>query len=368
MINNNNKFISYALNLAKKNLGATSSNPTVACVIVRDNEILATGVTAVSGRPHAETIAIKSAIENGKNLEGSTIYVTLEPCSHFGKTPPCIDEIIKNKIKKVVIAAQDPDERVNGAGILKLKEANIEVISGVLEKEAKEINKGFFKARLTKLPYITLKIATSLDGKIATKNFDSKWITSEKSRQFAHYLRSINDAILVGANTVKKDNPSLNCRIKGLEEFSPKKIVISNSLDFDANSLIFKNAKTISTTVITSANSNKKQIEKLSNLGVEFLFCEEKNNQVDLLDALKKLCESGINSILIEGGQNIATQFLKQNLVDELIWIRSKKIIGNDGIAAIGDMGFSKLFEVFDKFSRKEIRELDEDIMEIYKR
>ncbi|MBP7709556.1 MAG: bifunctional diaminohydroxyphosphoribosylaminopyrimidine deaminase/5-amino-6-(5-phosphoribosylamino)uracil reductase RibD [Rickettsiales bacterium] len=356
--NSDQKFIAYALNLAKQNLGLTAPNPVVGCVIVKNGEIISSGVTAKNGRPHAEKIAIEK-VANKEILRGATLYVTLEPCSHFGQTPPCVDEIIKCGFKKVVIATQDPDQRVNGSGIKKLQEAAIDVVVGVLEKEAREINRAFFKARQSGLPFVTLKLATSLDGKIATKNFDSKWITSQKSRLFAHHLRATNDAILVGANTIKKDNPSLDCRILGLEDFSPKRFVISNSLDFDLSAKVFQNCEKISTTILSSKSSDKFQ---------NLILCDEKNGQVDLRNALEKLCQSGVNSVLVEGGQNIATQFLRGNLVDELVWIRSSKIIGDDAIAAIGDLGFVNLSEVLNGFTNTETRISEDDLIEIYRK
>ncbi len=338
MKNFDEKFISYALNLAKKNLGLTAPNPVVGCVIVKDDKIISSGITAKSGRPHAEKIAIEK-ISNKEILKGAEIYVTLEPCSHFGQTSPCTDEIIKYQFKKVVIATQDPDKRVNGNGIRKIQEAGIDVVCGVLEKDAREINRGFFKNRISGLPFVSLKIATSLDGKIATKNFDSKWITSKKAREFSHILRAKNDAIIVGANTVRQDNPSLDCRIAGLEEYSPKPVIVSNKSDFNSELKLFQNPQ------------NPPLI-----LGGK------------IIDILKKLSAEGFNAVLVEGGQNIATQFLQENLVDELVWIRNKKIIGNDGIAAIGEMGFSSISEILNKFARVEIRELEEDVIEIYRK
>ncbi|MBU6141460.1 MAG: bifunctional diaminohydroxyphosphoribosylaminopyrimidine deaminase/5-amino-6-(5-phosphoribosylamino)uracil reductase RibD [Proteobacteria bacterium] len=315
------RFISYALKLAQKNLGGTAPNPVVGCVIVSDDGvIISSGITEIGGRPHAEKIAIDK-ISDKKILAGATLYVTLEPCSHLGQTPPCVDEIIQNKFRKVVIATQDPDSRVNGNGVAKLREAGIDVVLGVLEKEAQEINRGFFTAKKLGRPFVTLKLATSLDGKIATKNFDSKWITCERARDFSHFLRAKNDAILVGANTARKDNPSLDCRLSGLEKFSPRIVILSHE------------------------NFN----EELENI-------------------LKKLCSEGVNSLLVEGGQNVATQFLQKNLVDELIWIRSNKIIGSDGISAIGKMNFDKISEVMNSFKRQEIREIDGDTIEIFRR
>jgi diaminohydroxyphosphoribosylaminopyrimidine deaminase / 5-amino-6-(5-phosphoribosylamino)uracil reductase len=359
------KFISYALNLAKKNLGKTAPNPVVGCVIVQNDEIISTGITAQGGRPHAETIAIEK-ITDKKICNQATIYVTLEPCSHFGHTNPCVDEIIKHKFKKVVIAMQDPNPLVNGQGIKKLRDAKIEVVCGpwskTLEKEALEINKGFFKSQLAKTPYVTLKLATSLDGKIATKSFDSKWITSPKARQFSHHLRSINDAILVGANTVRKDNPSLDCRIADLESFSPKRVIISKGLDFDFSSKIFQNCDKIPTIILTSLSEAPQQFSNF-----QVIRCAEKNDKIDLRDALQKLCANGINSVLIEGGQKTATEFLKENLVDELVWIRSAKIIGDDGISAIGALNLLQVSEALTNFSKHETKELANDLIEIYK-
>jgi diaminohydroxyphosphoribosylaminopyrimidine deaminase/5-amino-6-(5-phosphoribosylamino)uracil reductase len=360
------KFISYALNLAKKNLGTTSPNPVVGCVITKNNEIISTGVTARDGRPHAEKIAIDKVLshKNGSQLlQNSSLYVTLEPCSHFGKTAPCADLIIQNRISRVVIASKDPDSRVNGDGIKKLRDAGIEVVVGIMEKESQELNKGFFKAKKTGLPYVTLKLATSLDGKIATKNFDSKWITSEKARHFSHHLRATNDAIMVGSNTARKDNPMLDCRISGLEEYSPKRVIVAGNINFDEELKIFQTAKNIPTIILTYEQDY--DFTNLKNLGVEVIFCQKINDQIDLKNALQKLYESGINSVLVEGGQNLATQLLKENVIDELIWIRNRKIIGDDGISGIGKMEFSNISETLRNFIKKDIFELEEDLIEI---
>ncbi len=336
------KFMSYALNLARKNLGITAPNPVVGCVLVSDKKIISSGVTAKNGRPHAEKIAIEKVF-NKSLLQGATAYVTLEPCAHFGQTSPCVDEIIKYKFARVVIATRDPDLRVNGNSIAKLKSAGIAVEVGVLEDEAREINRGFFSAKIRARPFVTLKIASSLDGKIATSSFDSKWITCEKSRQFGHILRAQNDAILIGAKTLRKDNPRLDCRIVGLEDFSPRIVILTRQNNFDEKLHIFQNQK-----------------------NQPIILSDERG--IDLRSALKKLCESGINNLLIEGGAEVATQFLQQNLIDELVWFRSVKIIGNDGIAAISNCGFEKISQVIANFERKESRNIDEDIVEILRR
>jgi len=367
--NNDKKYLNYALNLANKLAGASAPNPTVACVIVKNDIIISCAVTANQGRPHAETIAINKIADKSK-IANSTFYITLEPCSHYGKTPPCVDEIIKYKAKKVVIGLIDPDQRVKGNGVKKLQEAGIEVIHGILTKEFEELYQHFVKSRNEKTPYITLKIATSLDGKIATKDFDSKWISCEKSLLFSHYLRSKYDAILVGANTIRKDNPQLTCRINGLENFSPKKIIISQNLKFSFEEKVFKNNSINSTILVTDQNNKNltelKKWQDQSQLN-QVIFCNIKNNTIDLIDALEKICKLGINSILVEGGSETITQFIEQKIADELIWIRNKKIIGNDGIPSIKAIGTKKIKDCIDNFLKTDIINFSEDTIEIFK-
>ncbi len=347
-----NKFLLQALNLSKKHLGLTAPNPCVGCLIVKDGEIIGFGVTDASGRPHAEKIAIDSVLDK-KNLVGATIYVTLEPCCHHGKTLPCVDEIISVGISRAVIAAIDPDPRVNRLGIKKLHENGVEVIIQELS-EAYEINRGFFTRVKTGRPFVTLKIATSSDGKIATKTNESKWITGQKARDFGHYLRSINDGILVGSKTLKHDNPKLDCRIAGLEKYSPKKFVISSNCDFDLDFEMLKNGGLIL--------SNKKGVD-----GV--IFCEPENDLINLEDALKKIAQNDVNSLLVEGGQRLSSELIKKNLVDEIVWIRNSKIIGDDGIAAFGEFGIEKLENAISDFKIKELRQIDENnFVTIYSR
>jgi len=364
------KFINLALNLSRKNLGITGENPVVGCVIVKDNIIISTGVTAKNGRPHAEIEAINK-IADKKILAGATLFVSLEPCSHFGKTPPCVDEIIKNKFSRVVMCTIDPDERVRGKGVEILQKSGIKVEVGIGEKEAQNINRAFFKAKLENKPFVTLKIATSLDGKIATKNFQSKWITSENSRKFGNFLRSKNQAILVGANTVRIDNPSLDCRISGLEEYSPTKIIICKNLDFTFNENIFTKNPQIATIILCpESQKNHPNLAKFLQINPQNLviFCEVINEKIDLENALKKLNEIGINSILIEGGSSIITQFLQKNLVDELIWIQAGMIIGNDGLEAIGKLGITILNEAINNFQLQKFWNCDNDLIRVYQK
>ncbi len=364
------KFINLALNLSRKNIGITNENPSVACVIVKNNTIISTGITAKNGRPHAEIDAINKIFDK-KIFEGATIYVSLEPCSHFGKTPPCAEEIIKNKFSRVVICTIDPDTRVRGNGVEILQKSGIKVEVGIGEKEAQEINRAFFKTKLQNKPFVTLKIATSLDGKIATKNFQSKWITSENSRKFGNFLRSKNQAILVGANTVRIDNPSLDCRILGLEEYSPTKIIICKNLDFTFNENIFSKNPQIATIILCpESQKNHPNLQKFLQINPQNLaiFCEVIDGKIDLENALKKLNEIGINSILVEGGSSIITQFLHQNLVDELIWIQAGIIIGNDGLEAVGKLGITNLNEALNNFQLQKFWQSDNDLIRVYKK
>lgn len=373
--NHDEKFINLALNLSLKNIGATSENPCVGCVIVKDSIILATGITSISGRPHAEINAINK-IPDKNILKNCTLYVTLEPCSHFGKTSPCVDEIIKYQFKRVVISSIDPDSRVNGNGIKKLQEAGIEVVVGVCQEKMQEINRGFFWAKKFGLPFVTMKIASSFDGKIATKTNESKWITCQKSREFAHNLRSKNQAILIGGNSIKQDNPLLTTRLEGLENLSPIPIIISKNINFSFNEKIFTENKSPQKIIITTQNNfNKNQnLQKWlkQNSGHQAIYIEDlsdkNHNFINLKLALQELVKLNINSVLVEGGGQIFSNFLRQNLVDELIWIKSPIIIGNDGIPAIDDIGIKNLDDALKNLHPIENFNINHDQITIFKK
>ena len=341
------KFIALALNLSKRNIGNTGSSPSVGCVIVKDGQILSTGITEIGGRPHAEIVAINKII-NKEILCDAEIYITLEPCSHSGNTSPCVDEIIKYNFKKVVIATIDPDIRVNGSGVSKLKEAGIVVEIGVLEEQANKINIAFRTNRIKARPFITAKIATTIDGKIATANFVSKWISNQHSLRFAHYLRSINNSIMIGKNTLLQDNPLLNTRLSGLEFHQNKIIIVSNSNNLPLKANVFQNIE--SNPVIIITNNRKAIWQEFIDIGVKIIFAEnlqsaneEHSQQIDWQKTLKILAQEQINSILVEGGSYLLTTLIKQNLIDELFWIRSNKIIGEPAISSIGKLEFSDI-------------------------
>lgn len=365
--------MSLAINLAKKNLGLTAPNPSVGCVIVKNNQIIATGITSIGGRPHAERVAIDS-ISDKTILHGATLYSTLEPCCHFGLSAPCTDLIIENKIGSVVVGEIDPDSRVNGGGIAKLKAAGIKILTGICEQETKKLNHSFSVSKSQGRPLVSLKIATSLDGKIATKTGDSKWISNEKSRKFAHILRAEADAILIGGNTVRLDNPSLDCRILGLEHCSPHKLILSQSLNFSFNEKIFATKKGSASTILLTHQANfdsknlQNWLQKSSDNQVVFFDAVQDSNpkQLKLDLILQKICSLGINSLLVEGGSSIATAFLQQNLVDELIWIRSQKIIGNDGIPALQNLGLELISDCLDNFAHRKQKIFDNDLLEFF--
>lgn len=319
-------YLKIALELARKGLGNTSPNPLVGSVIVKNGKIIGAGFHGKYGKPHAEVNAIKSS---KVKLNGSTMYVNLEPCSHYGKTPPCADAIINHNFKKVVISSLDPNPMVRGSGVKKLREAGVEVEVGVLEEEARELNKFYFKYIREKIPYLTLKAAQTLDGKIADAEGYSKWISSVESRRYVHELRGIYDAVLVGKNTVLKDNPSLNVRL--VEGRNPKRILIDEKLEIPGTANVFKGSTKYPTFIVTS-EKNKSQKEKLENFqkqGVEIIFTsKEENGYLNLEPALKQLGKFHISSILVEGGGRVFSYLVNKNLFDEISLFLSPKVLG----------------------------------------
>ena len=333
-------YIKLTLELAKKGRGSVSPNPLVGCIIIKDDRIIGAGFHKEYGGKHAEINAIDSAKEN---VEGSTLYVNLEPCSHQGNTPPCADKIIEKKIKKVVIGTMDMNPQVSGAGIKKLKKAGIEVKVGVLENECVNLNKFFFKYITKKIPYVTLKVAQTIDGKIADGGGGSKWITSLPSRRYVHSLRSQYDAVFIGSGTLIKDDPSLTVRLT--EGRNPQRIVLDTNLKIKTSHKIFSNNSDKKLILITSKSSmsRERKLRKLEKLGVEVLFVKKEGpNRLSLKNTLRELGKSSISSILVEGGSGVFTSFIHQNLFDDIMVFLSPKILG-DGIPAIGDIGITNI-------------------------
>jgi diaminohydroxyphosphoribosylaminopyrimidine deaminase/5-amino-6-(5-phosphoribosylamino)uracil reductase len=326
----NQDFMQIAINAAKDGAGKSADNPSVGCVIVRDGQIIAISRTADGGRPHAETIAInqmRNAEINGADCE---MYVTLEPCAHYGKTPPCVDAIIASGIKEVYVAVLDDNEMVAGKGIAKLKQNGIKVEIGLLAAQVKSHHHGFLRRIKGGLPHLTLKIATSLDEKITTGTRE-QWLTNEISRSYVHILRANHDAIITGIGTVLADNPMLDCRLNGLQHYSPLRIILDRNLRIPINSNIVQTAFKLKTIILTSS-TNINKINMLKQYNVEII---QLKLDFQLIDALKYLSEIGINSAMIEAGQNLNQSSFDSGLVDELYWFKSKQIIGEGGLVAL---------------------------------
>jgi diaminohydroxyphosphoribosylaminopyrimidine deaminase/5-amino-6-(5-phosphoribosylamino)uracil reductase len=349
-----------ALSLAARHLGQTWPNPAVGCVIVDvDGHVVGRGSTQPGGRPHAETQALAMA---GERARGGTTYVTLEPCSHHGKTPPCADALIAAGIGRCVSALEDPDPRVSGQGHAALRNAGIAVEVGLLANEAKALNAGFLKRASEGLPFISLKLATSLDGRTATRTGDSKWITGEPARQFGHMLRATHDAIGVGSGTVLADDPELTCRVPGLGHRSPVRVI------FDRRGRTPGTAKLLGggppTWVVTSPGAFGSRLQESHQI-IEI--AGNDGPGAWLRKACRTLAEHGLTRLLLEGGATLATAFLAAGLVDQVYWFRAPITIGGDGLAGVGPLSAEKLSQALG-FRMGDRRPLGNDVLELYVR
>nr|WP_302598676.1 bifunctional diaminohydroxyphosphoribosylaminopyrimidine deaminase/5-amino-6-(5-phosphoribosylamino)uracil reductase RibD [uncultured Cellulosilyticum sp.] len=318
-------YMTKALALAKLGEGRVNPNPMVGAIIVKDNKIIGEGYHMAYGQAHAEVNAFKNCNESA---EGATLYVTLEPCSHYGKTPPCVELVIREKVSHVVIGSLDPNPLVAGRGIRKLQEAGIAVTVGVLEKECHRLNAVFMKYIVTKMPYVVMKTAMSLDGKIATATGQSKWITGEEARCDVHRLRNKLMGIMVGSRTAILDNPFLTCRIEGGR--NPIPIVVDSQLQLSLKSHLVQNAMTNQLIVATTSRAPEAKKEILKKAGVQIIETKAKENHVDLKELMKKLGEQGIDSILLEGGATLNAAALQSGIVDAVKCYISPKIIGGE--------------------------------------
>lgn len=329
--NTDQKYMKRALELAKLGEGSTSPNPMVGAVVVKDGRIVGEGYHQKYGGPHAEVFALKEA---GEKAIGADIYITLEPCSHYGKTPPCAQKLIDTGVKRAVIAMVDPNPEVAGRGIEMLREAGIKVEIGLFKKEAQKLNEIFLKYIQSDYPFVYLKKAQTLDGYIASKSGDSKWITNSAARLEGHKLRHRVDAIMVGIGTVKVDNPSLTARLEKKEGIDPLRVILDPLLEIPLDAKIIKQNSTAKTLIITAANFNDSalQLKKeklLKNKGVELLSLPTANNNYfNLKKLLKKLRARNISSVLVEGGAKLSHTFLKENLVDKFYYFIAPKIYG----------------------------------------
>jgi len=318
------RYMQSALDLARRGLGKTSPNPMVGAVLVKDGEIVGKGFHEKAGAPHAEINAISDA---GDKARGSALYVNLEPCSHHGRTPPCTDAIISSGIGKVVVAMTDPNPLVSGEGIRKLRAAGIEVITGVLEKDASRLNEAFIKYITTKTPFLILKSAMTLDGKIATKSGRSRWISGERSRNFVHKLRSISDGIIVGIDTVIHDDPMLNVRLDG-QHNNPIRIIVDSRGRMPLESRIARSAGEIKTILATTELAGRTKLAALESEGVEIAMLPAKQGHVDLHALMLLLGNKEISTLLAEGGGTLNYSFLSENLIDKIYFFVAPKLIG----------------------------------------
>lgn len=318
----------WAIALALEGSGTTSPNPMVGAVIVKAGKIVGEGFHRRAGLPHAEVDAINNA---GKLAKGATLYVTLEPCTHTGRTPPCVEAIIKAGIKRVYVGTRDPNPIVRGKGIRILRHAGIEVFENILEERCRTINDSYNKFITTSLPYVTLKAALSIDGKIATSTGDSKWITNEECRKFVHRLRAQTDAIIIGLGTAVKDDPLLDVRLTGLGCPSPKAIIVTEDMKPLKKLKLFRRKHG---ELIIAVNSRipKKQLAEIKLTGHTVITCKtNKNGLVDLKDLLKKIGQMGITSVMVEGGGRIFSDFYRHKLIDKIYVCIAPKIIGGEG-------------------------------------
>lgn len=355
----------HALVLAARGLGEVAPNPAVGCVIVKDRVVIGRGRTAKGGRPHAETVALAEA---GEAAWGATAYVTLEPCSHHGKTPPCVGALVGAGIARVVVAVEDPDPRVNGEGVAWLRAAGVEVTTGVCEKEAAELNAGFFLKVRKGRPLVTLKFAQSLDGKIATATGESQWITGEAARAFGHLLRARHDAILIGVGTALADDPALTCRLPGLEGRSPLRVVLDTRLRLTEWSKLAQTAQDVPTLVYTASLITENKGGALETCGVEIARVPKDAAGRPKLEAvLADLARRGVTRLLVEGGAAVHAAFLNGGLADRLEVFSAPTILGAAGLSSVEALAALGLNEV-PQFVMAGQRALGPDLLVSYAR
>lgn len=354
-----------ALALARRGLGETWPNPTVGCVISRNGVVVGRGRTARGGRPHAETEALSRA---GDLARGADVHVTLEPCSHHGRTPPCVDALVTAGVGRVVAALGDPDSRVSGRGFERLRAAGIAVEVGPGAAEAEEINLGFLTRTLLGRPMFTLKIATSLDGRIATATGDSRWITGPSARAHAHLARAEHDAILVGGGTAAIDDPDLRCRLPGLEDRSPVRIVVVGSRLPEIEGRLLGSAREVPVWIVAGAGAPRDGLRALERRGAEILSVESDTRGRPAAPAVaREIGARGVTRVLLEGGGRLAAAFLAADLVDRAMWFHAPLCIGGDGRPAVESFAPARLADVT-RWSRVAVQTVGEDLLECYRR
>lgn len=365
-----------ALALARRGLGQTWPNPSVGCVIVRDGRVLGRGVTAPGGRPHAETAALARA---GAGARGATAYVTLEPCCHWGRTPPCTGALIEAGVRRVVIGPRDPDPRVNGAGIAALRTAGIDVAEGVLGQAAEEAIAGFFLRVREGRPLVTLKLASTLDGRIATRTGESRWITGPPARRMGHALRGCHDAVMVGVGTVLADDPDLTCRLAGVRAVPVVRVIADSVLRTPARARVLTTVTQSPTWFMARSDADPVRRAAIEASGARVMeICGGESPSppalagregafLDLRAALSALGAAGLTSVLVEGGARLAGSLLRAGLVDRIAWFHAPGVMGADGLAAVRDLGLDRLADL-PRFRRRSAIALGDDMLTTFER
>jgi diaminohydroxyphosphoribosylaminopyrimidine deaminase / 5-amino-6-(5-phosphoribosylamino)uracil reductase len=337
MVSTDKKYMKRALTLARKGIGKTSPNPAVGCVIVKNGAVVGEGWHRKAGEPHAEINALAMA---GAKARGADVYVTLEPCSHTGKTPPCSEALIRAGVKRVIAGMLDPNPLVSGGGLAALKQAGIETSCGMLEDDCRALNLPFIKHITTGIPFVTYKCAMTLDGNIATITGESRWISCEESRKYVHRMRSRMDAIMVGVDTIITDNPQLTVRhVRGKD---PLRVIVDTRLR-TPESVKVLNGELSSRTIIATTEINPRVHLRYLKQGVSIVVCEEFDGRVSMEDLLQKLGAMGVQSILLEGGSRLAGNMLQNVLIDELVIFIAPKVIGSNGFAPFTLQGITSM-------------------------
>ena len=338
------KYMRMALRQARKGLGRTSPNPAVGAVVVRDGKVIASGYHKRAGANHAEVEALNKI--GGKGRKGDVLYITLEPCNHQGRTPPCTEAILKSGIKRVIVGMEDPNPKVSGGGSEFLKEKGVEVSSGILESACRHLNEIFIKNVLTGRPFVVAKSALTLDGWAATSTGDSWWITNEKSRQFVHRLRDRVDGVMVGVGTVLTDDPSLTTRLKHGKGRDPARIIVDTHLRTPESAKVLNDDSNAMTLIAVGEGVDRGKIERIKKKGVSTLVCPTMDDRIDLVALLDVLVKKGVTSILVEGGATLMGSMIREKLIDKYYVFQAPKILGgNDGIPMANGPGPKRIKE-----------------------
>ena len=358
------RYMAMAIALAERGLGRVWPNPSVGCVLVRDGAVVGRGWTQPPPGNHGE---VEALVRAGERALGSTAYVTLEPCCHYGRTPPCTMALIHAGVSRVVVAATDPFPRVDGRGIEQLRQSGIQVDVGVLKEQAEEQNAGFFRTTIAGRPLVTLKLATSLDGRVATASGESQWITGPRARSAGHKLRASHDAIMIGSGTARVDNPSLTCRLPGMDGRSPVRVVVSRGGRLPLKSQLARTAGAHPTWMIVAAGTPTEALLAHEKAGVEIIRIghDPEDEKLDLAIGLVALAERGITRLLVEGGPTLAASLLRAGLVDRLVVFQAPVALGGDSLPAIGDLALDRLADA-QAFERKATEVLASDLGATY--